>query len=48
MTDTGTGKNLDTAKKETAEFFDASGNLQKPTGTEWNARNVTFTPTTIE
>ena len=48
MTATGTGKNLETAKKETAVFFNADGKLQKPTGTEWTGKTITFSPTTIE
>lgn len=40
---TGTGKNVETAKRETAAFFDTAGKLIKPKGSV-----VTFSPTSIE
>ena len=44
---TGEWVNVETAKKETAAFFDADGKLITPTGTEWTGKKITFEPATL-
>jgi hypothetical protein len=39
---------VETAKKETAAFFDVDGKLITPTGTEWTGKTIKFEPDTIK